>query len=39
MGATFDVDKIDASNWDYDGGPKFYFEVAAVVTTFLLAGR
>ena len=38
-GSTFSIDKIDASNWDYDGGPKFYFEVAAVVTVFLLAGR
>ena len=38
-GTTFSDDKIDASNWDYDGGPKFYFEVAAVVTVFLLAGR
>ncbi|MGH3779209.1 MAG: heavy metal translocating P-type ATPase, partial [Pseudonocardiaceae bacterium] len=38
-GTTFADTKIDASNWDYDGGPKFYFEVAAVVTVFLLAGR
>ncbi|MGH3635994.1 MAG: heavy metal translocating P-type ATPase [Mycobacterium sp.] len=38
-GTTFADTKIDASNWDYDGGPKFYFEVSAVVTVFLLAGR
>ena len=38
-GSTFNYDQIDPSNWDYDSGPKFYFEVAAVLTVFLLAGR
>ncbi|MGB8994252.1 MAG: heavy metal translocating P-type ATPase, partial [Pseudonocardiaceae bacterium] len=43
-GSTFDwtkmnFDKLDPSNWDYDSGPKFYFEAAAVLTLFLLTGR
>jgi Cu+-exporting ATPase len=43
-GSMFDweklnFDKLDPSNWDYDSGPKFYFEAAAVLTVFLLTGR